>query len=161
MAVKTSLLQLSGIPKDSISVKRKFKTAGGDSNRVTRWWFVVRGSEEIIQQLESEWPKVQLQTAWKLQPLLFIPKTDPSPMSSNQSQSSPDKSPSGILALPQQASVSPSQPSPLLSTASSNPALSQDQPPTRQSMNLPSSACPHVPSPGVTECPSPLTSSDS
>ena len=42
-----------------------------ETDCVIRWWFVVRGSEETIQQLESGWPKVQLQTAWKLEPLYF------------------------------------------------------------------------------------------
>ena len=73
-AVRTTLQQLIGFPESDVIVKRKFKTANGDSDRVIKWWFVVRGNEETIQQLESGWPKVQLQTAWKLEPLYFISK---------------------------------------------------------------------------------------
>ena len=73
-AVRTTLQQLIGFPESDVIVKRKFKTANGDSDRVIKWWSVVRGNGETIQQLESGWPKVQLQTAWKLEPLYFISK---------------------------------------------------------------------------------------
>ena len=44
----------------------KYKSINGNSNRI-RWWFVLRGDEDILSVLESEWEQVQLQ---KLEPLL-------------------------------------------------------------------------------------------
>ena len=42
----------------------------------TRWWFVLRGDEDILSTLESEWEQVQLQTNWKLEPLLKFSDND-------------------------------------------------------------------------------------
>ena len=68
-AVKTTLQRLTTSSEDGMVVKRKYKTAKDNSKRVTRWWFVVRGTEEALKALEAEWPKVAAQTAWKLEPL--------------------------------------------------------------------------------------------
>ena len=40
-----------------------------------KWWFVVRGNKVDIDLLESEWNKVEVQTGWKLQPLLSYADT--------------------------------------------------------------------------------------
>ena len=47
-----------------LAVKRKFKSS--DTGKV-KWWFLVKGSEEDLTKLEGEWPKVKLQTSWKLE----------------------------------------------------------------------------------------------
>ena len=39
--------------KKKLSVKRKFKE--GDSGRRDRWWFLVRGSEAVLEELECLW----------------------------------------------------------------------------------------------------------
>ena len=85
-AVENTLHTLTKIPKNSLVIKRKYRTAQDNSNRVTRWWFVLRGEEEILAQLQEEWPVVALQTAWKLQPLFHNSAT--TVMASNQLQPS-------------------------------------------------------------------------
>ena len=50
----------------------KYKSINGNSNRI-RWWFVLRGDEDILSVLESEWEQVQLQ---KLEPLLKFSNGD-------------------------------------------------------------------------------------
>ena len=56
----------------------KETTTAALSNSVkNRWWFVLRGGEDLLTKLESEWEYVQLQTKWKLEPLLkFSESTD-------------------------------------------------------------------------------------
>ena len=34
---------------------------------MVRWWFVVRGDERVLKDLESNWGSVSIQTAWKLE----------------------------------------------------------------------------------------------
>ena len=34
------------------------------------WWFVLRGEESTLQNLESCWNQLELQTKWKLEPVL-------------------------------------------------------------------------------------------
>ena len=55
---------------NQITVKRKYKKASAthSSKKVDKWWFVVRGDEEVLTKLEGEWDRVSLQTNWKLQP---------------------------------------------------------------------------------------------
>ena len=43
-------------------------SATHSSKKVDKWWFVVRGDEEVLTKLEGEWDWVSLQTNWKLQP---------------------------------------------------------------------------------------------
>jgi len=33
-------------------------------------WFVLRGEEQLLEQLQDEWPAVSAQTSWKLEPVL-------------------------------------------------------------------------------------------
>ena len=47
-----------------LTVKRKFKTS--DAGKM-KWWFLVKGTEGDLVKLEGEWPKVKLQTSWKLE----------------------------------------------------------------------------------------------
>jgi len=39
------------------------------------WWFVLKGDEDVLSTLEK-WEQVQLQTNWKLQPLLTLSDSD-------------------------------------------------------------------------------------
>ncbi len=48
----------------------KFKSAHDDPSRVMKWWFVLRGEESMLEQLQKEWSIVALQTSWKLEPVL-------------------------------------------------------------------------------------------
>ena len=40
-----------------------------------RWWFVVRGDERVLKDLESNWGSVSIQTAWKLEPVMEFEAT--------------------------------------------------------------------------------------
>lgn len=63
-SVSYSLRKLSSLV-NKFSLKRKFKT-NSTSGR-THWWFIVKGSESDLEELEKEWDRVQLQTGWKLE----------------------------------------------------------------------------------------------
>ena len=43
-------------------MKRKVKPGGN------HWWFLVKGTEEVLKNLEEGWDKVSLQISWKLEP---------------------------------------------------------------------------------------------
>ena len=45
---------------EQIELKRKYKS---DRNR-KRWFFLLKGSEEVLESLESDWEAVQIQTNW-------------------------------------------------------------------------------------------------
>lgn len=104
MAVKATLHRLTTVPNNAMAVKRKYKTARENSKSVTRWWFVVRGSEEVLQALHAEWPKVAAQTAWKLEPLFSydgargepVNPQSPSKQPDRQAPTSPPQQPSTI-----------------------------------------------------------------
>jgi len=72
-AIERALSTLTKVSSKDVVVKRKYKTAQRDPHQVTKWWFVLRGEEEVLQQLQEEWPSVALQTTWKLQPVLYVP----------------------------------------------------------------------------------------
>ena len=57
-------------PSNNLVIKRKFKTSLNDHKRVTKWWFVIRGNEEVLERLHREWNPIAVQTAWKLEPVL-------------------------------------------------------------------------------------------
>ena len=48
-----------------LTVKRKFRE--GESSRQDRWWFLLRGTEAVLMELENLWSDVTLQTGWKLE----------------------------------------------------------------------------------------------
>jgi hypothetical protein len=80
-SVKNSIIHLSKSNDSDIHVKRKFNhsTRSGKSE----WWFILRGSEEILQTLENNWEAVKLQTGWQLEyctkPIVNPSPTDPHP----------------------------------------------------------------------------------
>ena len=71
-AVEKALTNIAKIPENALTVKRKYKVARDGSKRVVRWWFVIRGSEEILQQLQTNWGPIAIQTAWKLEPVFMF-----------------------------------------------------------------------------------------
>ena len=46
-----------------LTVKRKFKEGG--SRHRDRWWFLLHGSESILEKVSSSWSSVSLQVGWK------------------------------------------------------------------------------------------------
>ena len=61
--VLTALQRLSTVA-DKVEVHRKFKKKRNNS---VQWWFLIRGQELVLQQLEQQWEKIQTQTSWKLE----------------------------------------------------------------------------------------------
>ena len=61
--VLTALQRLSTVA-DKVEVRRKFKKK---KNNSVQWWFLIRGQELVLQQLEQQWEKIQTQTSWKLE----------------------------------------------------------------------------------------------
>ena len=55
---------------DQGSIKRKHRQLA--LGRI-RWWFVLKGDEQVLTQLEDEWERVCFQLSWKLEPS-FKPK---------------------------------------------------------------------------------------
>ena len=74
-AVIATLTKLTSMSSEQVQARRKFKPINGNNSRI-RWWFVLRGDEDILSILESEWKQVQLQTNWKLEPLLKFSDSD-------------------------------------------------------------------------------------
>ena len=70
LAVEKAFKTVTSVSTKSLVVKRKFKTAHNDKDRVTKWWFVIRGEESVLEQLQKEWPTVGIQTSWRLEPVL-------------------------------------------------------------------------------------------
>jgi len=63
-----AIKQLTSAPLgERLTIKRKFKTF--QNGTIKKWWFVVRGDKSDVEFLEKEWPKVALQTGWKLEPV--------------------------------------------------------------------------------------------
>jgi len=74
-AVTTTLAKLTSVSSEQIQVRRKFKSINGNINHI-RWWFVLRGDEDVLSTLESEWEQVKMQTNWKLELLLKFSDSD-------------------------------------------------------------------------------------
>ena len=55
-----SITQLTSIGSN-VQVKRKYKT--NDKGKVVKWWYILQGEEALLNQLEQEWEKVELQTS--------------------------------------------------------------------------------------------------
>jgi len=70
---------LTSIPYKRLVIKRKYKyihssPSSPRTQRTQRWWFVVRGDESLLQELDGCWNSVALQTSWQLSPLVqYLP----------------------------------------------------------------------------------------
>ena len=78
-----SITRLTGIGSN-VQVKRKYKT--NDKDKVVKWWYILRAEEAVLNQLEQEWEKVQLQTSWKLEPCYKLPTDSPAPLAQESTQ---------------------------------------------------------------------------
>lgn len=123
----TSTLKKLTKQGDKVSVKRKNRTNG--NGREKSWWFLIKGEEQVLCELEKEWDAtVGLQTNWKLESC-YRPTTPvnadltPSqPPQSSQAQSETNAStPNAIGSAPELNAVGDSQESFL--GATQNPAL--------------------------------------
>ena len=85
-AVTNALKQLTTVDVSRLIVKRKFKTAVNDPTRVHKWWFIVRGEEDLLQQVEEAWNAVAVQTTWKLEPAYMYDDKDTTVEQSDQNE---------------------------------------------------------------------------
>ena len=69
-AVSSTLNKLTTLGSQ-LTVKKKVRSGSAGSH----WWFLVKGSEEVLKKLEEEWNRVSLQINWKLE-LCTKPKND-------------------------------------------------------------------------------------
>ena len=62
--VKNSISHLTSV--NDFQVKRKFShsTRSGKD----KWWFIIKGDEEVMRSLENKWEPVKLQAGWQLEP---------------------------------------------------------------------------------------------
>ena len=97
-AVSSTLAKLTSVQSETqVQVKRKYKLS---DKKTVRWWFVVRGTEEVLTKIKNEWERVSLQTNWKIEPVLhFQPATD-SAESESQSSTVSAESPSETTSQP-------------------------------------------------------------
>ena len=112
LAVRNVISNIAKIPSEQLAIKRKYKESPS-SRKASKWWFVIRGDEKLLQQLESKWQSISLLTAWKLQDVLEY--ADDSPiMPSDVPSSMVEPTPSGTttsddgmlhLDIPSQISV--------------------------------------------------------
>ena len=76
--VLRTIRQLTKIdPEKRLTVKRKFQEGG--PGRRDRWWFLIRGYEAVLGELENLWNSVSLQVGWKLE-MCTKPSDDESEM---------------------------------------------------------------------------------
>ena len=55
-AVSSTLAKLTSVQSETqVQVKRKYKLS---DKKTVRWWFVVRGTEEVLTKIENEWERV-------------------------------------------------------------------------------------------------------
>ena len=62
---------LNSLTEVSSNDLQKYKTSRNNPVKVTKWWFVIRGEESMLQELETEWSVIAVQTAWKLEPVHY------------------------------------------------------------------------------------------
>lgn len=64
-AVTSTLTKLTSQSLGSkLTVRRKFKESTSSRDR---WWFLIKGEETVLEELEDMWSTVSLQTRWKLE----------------------------------------------------------------------------------------------
>ena len=55
-----------GIPSQQLGIKRKYKSA--ENGSVKKWWFVIRGDEDLLDKLDNQWNEIATHTGWRLEP---------------------------------------------------------------------------------------------
>ena len=88
-AVTSTLKKLTTLG-DRLTIRKKVKT---DANR---WWFLIKGDEQLLCELEGEWDRVSLQTNWKLESCTKPSDTVPQPPTATATDASTSTSASPI-----------------------------------------------------------------
>ena len=78
------------VQTENLTIRRKYSMARGTSLE-QKWWFVIKGDEEVLVQLQEEWDQsIGVQTTWKLEPLLQYAQTQVSNTVDNALNSLPN-----------------------------------------------------------------------
>ena len=117
-----SITRLTDVGRN-VQVKRKYKTNG--EGKIVRWWYILHAEEALLKQLEQEWERVQLQTAWKLEPCYKHPSGPPllETAPAMQEQNCPISPAQATLQLNEPASLSVSPNTPTNTPLDSNDSL--------------------------------------
>ena len=76
-AVSTTIALLCPTVAGKLQLRRKFKKTN-DNGCVTRWWFLIRGEEDVLVELQQIWECVSIQTSlWRLEECLMFRKLPP------------------------------------------------------------------------------------
>ena len=150
LVAKNAISSIAKIPIDDMVVKRKYKLDSHTGN-VSRWWFIFRGREDELEQLQAKQSSVSLQTAWKLEdvfsyavassdsmdslsPAIYdpdLPSRAPEPLLSNTA-SQEESDGSSMITTQCKASdsdtMAPQCPPQLISDVSQCPAQSDNEP---------------------------------
>ena len=104
-AVRNTISSVTKVSRSNLQIKRKYKLNRNNPDTVSKWWFVVRGEESVLLELEQEWNSIAVQTAWKLEPVHYyvehstpnestdLPSTMSAPIVPNSTVSSPTDEP--------------------------------------------------------------------
>ena len=99
--VSRSITRLTGIGSN-VQVKRKYKTNA--KGKVVKLWFILHAEEAVLNQLELEWERVQLQTSLKLEPCYKLPIHPRSPTAQQSTQLDTPASQSESVNIPAEGS---------------------------------------------------------
>ena len=85
LAVRNVISNIAKNPTEQLVIKRKYKE-NPNSRKVSKWWFVIRGEENLLQQLQLKWQAV---SAWKLQDVVAY--ADDSSLMTSEAPSTQDE----------------------------------------------------------------------
>ena len=107
-AISTAVNKLTTLGDKEIKTIRRFRRYPGSK---PRWWFVLKGGEDVLTDLERQWNEIELQTKWKLEPCLRLVDADTTDADDDSNQPPNQDA----------ATTAPnSTPNPLTTTVSSN-----------------------------------------
>ena len=101
-----------------------------DRTKLVRWWFVIRGSEDVLKQLEEKWNLMDTQVKWKLEPVYcFSVSIDQQPDTAQQAENEQSESPpsSATQSNPTPTVSQPSSPSTNSFLETNSPSVPPDQ----------------------------------
>ena len=64
-AVASTIARLCPSMEGKLQARRKFVT--NKDGRTAKWWFLIKGEEPVLTEVEKIWERIFVQTSWKLQ----------------------------------------------------------------------------------------------
>ena len=61
----STIARLCPTVAEKLQVRRKYKT--NQDGKTVWWWFLIRGDEQVLVELEGKWDSIALQRTWKLE----------------------------------------------------------------------------------------------